>query len=311
MIVAFFRLIRWPNLVFIALTQVLFNYAVIRPVLLHAGLQPNLQGCAFAALALAFWLVAAAGYIINDYFDYNIDIVNKPNKVVVGKIISRRWTIIWHLVFSLSAVALGFYMDITTRIHLMGPGMLLTAALLFLYSISLKRKLLWGNILVSLLTAWSVLGVTWCESSNLIQTISLHLPQVNKITRITFLYAGFAFIISLIREVVKDMEDVEGDRRYGCNTMPIAWGINATKVFVAVWMVVLIALLVIVLVYVLLFGWWMISIYFIVLVTLPLLWVFRKLFTANEPADYHRLSSVIKMVMFTGILSMLFFSYYQ
>lgn len=312
LLTAFFRLVRWPNLVFIVLTQVIFNYAVIRPIFMHAGLVPNLHGTAFMLMCLSTVIVAAAGYIINDYFDYNIDQVNKPDKLVVGKYISRRWTIAWHLVLSIITVAIGFYLDFTSHIHLMGAANLLCTALLFLYSISLKRKLLWGNILVSLLTSWAVLAVTWCESSNLIHTLNTNgLLQVNKITRITFLYAGFAFIISLIREVVKDMEDVEGDRRYGCRTMPIAWGYNAAKVFVAVWIVVLVAALLILQVYVLLFGWWMISLYFVLLVSVPLLWVLRKLAAAAAPADYHKLSSVIKLVMFMGILSMLFFRYYQ
>lgn len=305
-------MVRWPNLVFIALTQVLFNYAVILPNFKQAGLLPNLHGWSFVLLCVSTVLAAAGGYIINDYFDYNIDQVNKPHKLVVGKIISRRWTIFWHLALSIASVAMGFYLDFTTPIHLLGPANLVCVLLLFWYSVSLKRKLLSGNILVSLLTSWAVLAVTWCESSNLLQTLDTNGElQVNKITRITFLYAAFAFIISLIREVVKDMEDIEGDRRYGCRTMPISWGINATKVFVAVWMVVLIAALLIVQVYVLLFGWWMSSVYFIVFVTLPLLWIFRKLFVARLPEDYHRLSTVIKLVMFTGILSMMFFSYYQ
>jgi 4-hydroxybenzoate polyprenyltransferase len=312
LITAFLRLVRWPNLVFIALTQVLFAYSVIRPIFAHAGLTPNLHGVTLLLLCLSSVFIAAAGYIINDYFDLNIDRVNKPDKLVVDKIINRRWTIIWHLVLSLAGIAIGFYLDWTTSIHLLGLANLLCVVLLFLYSISLKKKLLSGNILISLLTAWTVLVVTWCENSFLWQTLGSNGQlQVNKITRVTFLYAGFAFIISLIREVVKDMEDIEGDRRYGCRTMPISWGINATKVFVAVWMVVLIAALVIVQVYVLLFGWWGSAAYCIFLVIVPLLWIFRQLFYARSPADYHKLSSVIKLVMLTGIVSMVFFTVYM
>ncbi len=311
LITAFLRLVRWPNLVFIALTQALFAYGVIHPIFVHAGITPNLHGRAFILLCVSSILIAAAGYIINDYFDLNIDRVNKPDKLVVDKIINRRWTIIWHLLLSLAGIAIGFYLDWTTSIHLLGPANLLCVVLLFLYSISLKKKLLSGNILISLLTAWTVLVVTWCENSFLWQTLGSNGElQVNKITRITFLYAGFAFIISLIREVVKDMEDIEGDRRYGCKTMPISWGINATKVFVAVWLVVLITALVIVQVYVLLFGWWASAAYCIAFVIIPLLWIFKKLFSARLAPDYHKLSSIIKLVMLTGILSMVFFTVY-
>ena len=131
-----------------------------------------------------------------------------------------------------------------------------------------------------------------------------------KITRISFLYAGFAFVISLIREVVKDTEDMEGDSRYGCNTMPIAWGINATKVFVAVWLVVLASALVIVQFYVLVFRWWFSAAYCILFIIIPLVYVFKMLVQAKASKDYHKLSSLVKLVMFTGILSMIFFRFY-
>ena len=106
------------------------------------------------------------------------------------------------------------------------------------------------------------------------------------------------------------MEDVEGDRRYGCKTMPIVWGITATKVFVAVWLVVLIATLLIVQIYALRLGWWISVLYCLVLVIAPLIWILKKLFTADTPRDFHRLSTVVKLAMFTGIISMIFFKIY-
>jgi 4-hydroxybenzoate polyprenyltransferase len=128
--------------------------------------------------------------------------------------------------------------------------------------------------------------------------------------RFAFLYSGFAFIISLVREVVKDIEDMEGDEKYGCRTLPIVWGVPAAKIFAAVWLVVIIAMLVIVQFYVLQMGWWWSALFCILLIILPLLYVLRKLYTAQVPADYHRLSSLIKWAMLTGILSMIFFKFY-
>jgi 4-hydroxybenzoate polyprenyltransferase len=253
-------------------------------------------------------LIAAAGYIINDYFDLNIDQVNKPKKLVVEKVIKRRWAIVWHIVLSFAGVVIGFYVDFTTRIWLLGLSNAVCVFLLFIYSSSLKQKFLAGNILISLLTAWVVLVVAWCEYNHLIRTNNnLH---ADKILRDTFLYAGFAFVISLIREVVKDMEDIEGDRKYGCRTMPIVWGINATKVFVAVWLVVLTGTLVVIQLYALRLGWTVSVVYSAVLIIIPLLWVIRKLYDAKSPADFHRISSWIKFVMFTGIISMIFFKIY-
>jgi 4-hydroxybenzoate polyprenyltransferase len=204
---------------------------------------------------------------------------------------------------------MGFYIDLATRVRLLGPANTMCVLLLFVYSISLKKKLLWGNVLISLLTAWVILVVTWCEFNNLLSA-AVAGSYTEKITRITLLYAGFAFIISLIREVVKDIEDIEGDRRYGAHTMPIAWGLNATKVFVAVWMIVLISALCIGQAYVLQFRWWWSAAYCIIFTVLPLFYIFNKLFLAKTSRDFHSLSSVIKLVMFTGILSMIFFRIY-
>ena len=306
---AFFRLVRWPNLVFIAITQCLFVYAIVHPILLSADIKPVIHGAYFLLLVLSSVLIAAAGYIINDYFDLNIDLINKPDKLVVEKIINRRWVILWHLLFSALGIGIGFYIDIFTRVRFLGLANTACVLLLFIYSISLKKKLLYGNIVISLLTAWVILVVTWCEASNLLKHADIG-SYTEKITRITFLYAGFAFIISLIREVVKDMEDIEGDRRYGCHTMPIMWGQNASKVFVAVWLIVLIASLAIVQAYVLQFQWWWSAAYCILFTVLPLFYIFRKLFSAKNSADFHKLSSLIKWVMFTGILSMIFFRIY-
>ncbi len=305
---AFVRLIRWQNLVFIAITQALFAYCIITPVYEATSHTPIVKGTTLFLLILASVLIAAAGYIINDYFDLNIDLINKPGKVVVGKVISRRWAIILHLVLSAAGIGIGIYLDITTRILLLSVTNFASVLLLFAYSIALKKKLLIGNILISLLTAWTVLVITWCETRNLLSPLGI--SRV-KITRYTLLYAGFAFIISLIREVIKDIEDMEGDRRYGCTTMPIVWGVNASKIFIAVWLVVLLALLVSLQFYVLQFRWWLSALYSIVFIIAPLINIFRKLFTAASPEDYHQLSSRVKLVMLTGILSMVFVKFYS
>lgn len=305
LIIAFLRLVRWPNLVFIAITQVLFVYCIVHPVFLRASITPNLNNTAFILLIISSVVIAAAGYIINDYFDLNIDLVNKPDKLVVEKIIHRRWVIIWHLFLSLTGITIGFYIDFVTNARFLGVANIVCVLLLFVYSISLKKKLLTGNVLISLLTAWVILVVMWCEASNLYHPI-----LKGSYTRMTFLYAGFAFVISLIREVIKDMEDIEGDRKYACNTMPIAWGINASKVFIAVWLVVLIAALSVVQFYVLQHGWYWSAAYCILTIILPMLFLFKQLGRAKSPADYHHLSTRVKLIMFTGILSMVFFRIY-
>jgi 4-hydroxybenzoate polyprenyltransferase len=306
---SFFRLVRWPNLVFIALTQFLFSYCIIEPVFNNNGIHSNINWFYWSLLCISSVLIAAAGYIINDYFDLNIDRINKPEKLVVEKIIKRRWVIIWHLILSFIGIVIGFYIDVKTPTRFIGLANTGCVLLLFLYSISLKKKLLAGNIVISLLTAWVVLVIPFAETSNLLTFKGSY--AVEKITRLTFLYAAFAFIISLIREIVKDMEDIEGDRKYGCTTMPISWGIHVSKVFVAVWIIVLIALLLLIQVYVMQFGWYISAFYCIAFVIVPLGWILNRLMAAQTPKDYHKISTAIKLVMFTGILSMIFFSIYS
>lgn len=305
-IIAFFRLIRWPNLVFIVLTQVLFEYCIYLPISQTTDLAPNEQH-RFQLLILASVCIAAAGYIINDYFDLNIDQINRPGKVVVNTVISRRWVILLHMILSLLGMVFTFMaLSFRTYWYLILANAL-SILLLWIYSSSLKKRLLIGNILISVLTAW-VIGIIYFSK---LQS-NPFLVQVGNIRharflRITLLYAGFAFVISLVREVLKDMEDMEGDRKFQCRTMPIVWGVNASKVFVAVWLTVLIATLILLQLYVLQYAWWLNVGYCILFIIIPLIWVFRKLYAARSAVDYHRLSSAVKMVMFTGILSMFFF----
>lgn len=308
-ITAFFRLVRWPNLLFIAVTQLLFEYCIYRRIYPRYADDPQ-EFQQFVLLVIASVLIAAAGYIINDYFDLNIDQVNKPDKVVVNAIINRRWVIFWHMLLSL----LGLFCTVAA-LPLAGYWHLVLAnmasiLLLWFYSTNLKKQLLIGNVLISLLTAW-VIGILFLSKFPLhIRSLLLVDHDKVRLFRYTILYASFAFIISLVREVIKDMEDVEGDRKYGCRTMPILWGLNASKVFVAVWIIVLAAVLVILQFYVLPFGWWHSALYCLVFIVMPLLWILRKLFSASTAHDFHRLSTMIKLVMFTGILSMIFFCFY-
>ncbi len=319
LVTAFLRLVRWPNLVFIVVTQTLFYYVVVIPVFEATQSIPALSPLLFWFLVLSSVLIAAAGYIINDYFDLNIDRVNKPDKLVVEKIIKRRWAIMWHLILSFAGFIISLWVCFKVGdIYAVAVAVINFCCIiaLWLYSTIYKRKLLTGNILISLLTAWTILILylinmkSWYLTKVMYQIRNDYEVASTKLFKYAIVYAGFAFIISLIREVIKDMEDMEGDARYGCKTMPIVWGIPATKVFTAVWLIVLSAALVILQLYALHLGWWWSVVYCAVTIIIPLLWILRNLYKAQVAKDYHRLSNAVKMVMLAGILSMIFFRIY-
>jgi 4-hydroxybenzoate polyprenyltransferase len=303
-------MIRLPNLIFIVLTQVLFHVSVLDTILLPVGIRPAIDGWNFVLLSVSSVLIAAAGYIINDYFDINIDQINKPRANVVDKIVSRRWAMAWHFVLSGLGIILSGWLAWRTGLWYILIGNFICVLLLFAYSVSLKRKLLVGNVVISLLTAWVILVISFSELIIVTANNSALIEAINKIERIGFLYASFAFISSLIREAIKDIEDLQGDEKYGCRTMPIVWGVNAAKVYIAVWLVVILALLVILQVYVARFEWWWAMAYSIVFIIGPFVLIFLRLYKAKDQKDYHRLSNWTKLVMLTGILSMVFFYFY-
>lgn len=307
LIAAFLKLVRWPNLFFMALTQVLFQFCIYHP--LYKGAIPAGDTNRFILLVFASLLIAAAGYIINDYFDINIDEVNKPDRMVVDKMIGRRWAIAWHFMLSTTGILLTILALPFLRQWYLVLANICCVALLWFYSTKFKKQLLTGNIVISLLTAWTIL-VIFFSKFNLSDAFGSGATSHHRFFRLTILYAAFAFIISLIREAIKDMEDQHGDARYGCTTMPIVWGVNATKVYVAVWLVVLIAVLVTLQVYVMQFNWWLAIGYSTITIIAPLVLILLKLRRSVSPADYHRLSNLTKLVMLTGILSMGFFYYY-
>jgi 4-hydroxybenzoate polyprenyltransferase len=213
LLAAFFRLIRWPNLVFIVITQVLFYGCIMLP----AYQRQNVPGPWFLSWHLLGWLsaasvlIAAAGYIINDYFDLNIDQVNKPGNIIVQKIIKRRWAIFWHMGLSLAGVLITVIISWKIGNWVIGPVNLFTVLLLLFYSTTFKKKFLIGNIIISLLTAWVVFVLYISELDFTVFTQQLlYQHAMTRIFKLAVLYGGFAFVISLVREVVKDMEDLQG-----------------------------------------------------------------------------------------------------
>lgn len=301
----FLKLVRWPNLVFILLAECLLHFCIYKPLFPISGAEVDIS---FYFMLTSNLLIAAAGYMINDYFDVNIDQVNKPQKVVVGAYISRRMVIFWHLIFSV----LGMYISTIVfpfasywHIHITN---LLAILFLWFYSTTFKKKFLVGNIIIAMLTAWSIAIVYFSKFT--VQEIihpAISNGAILKFAKLTLLYSAFAFILTLVREALKDMEDMEGDQKFGCNTLPIAWGLKPTKVYLAVWTFVVIAILLIIQLYAIPFGWWYTILYCVGFIIAPLSLVLIQLPKAFTHKHFKKLSAYLKFAMLAGIFSILFF----
>ncbi len=274
---AFVRLIRLPNLLIVVLTQYLVRLCLVGP---KAEWLAHLADFRFFLLSFSTVCIAAAGYIINDYYDIKIDTINKPRRVVIGRILSRRQAIFTHT--ALNAVGIGLSAYVGLRL---GLAHFTAGFLLWLYSNQLKRLPFVGNFMVALLTA----ATLW--------VVAVYNPQ-NQF--LVFTYSAFAFFITLIREIVKDMEDVRGDATFGCQTLPIVWGIRRTKVLlyglVALFMGVLFAL-----------TYFMpnrLLWYFTLFILPPMGWFAWQLSRADTRHDFGHLSQFCKLVAVTGVLSM-------
>ncbi|MCO6497643.1 MAG: geranylgeranylglycerol-phosphate geranylgeranyltransferase [Chitinophagaceae bacterium] len=305
-LVAFLKLIRWPNLLFIVITQVAFYFFVFPYCYEQSGLvfeDARLTEGIFWVLVFASVVIAAAGYIINDYYDIPIDQINKPERVIISKGFSVKSAMMMYILLSVTGIFVSAFAGLWLRnmyVPVINSGVVL---LLLFYSALLKKKFLIGNVIVSLLTAWVVLVLSISERS-------FSLPDNEAwllLLRYSLIYGGFAFIISMIREVIKDMEDMEGDKKLGCTTMPIVMGIHAARIYTMVWVLLLAGIL----------GWisWQLiaggltlqGVYGIVLLVLPLVWLLKELITASDQKAFHKLSSFVKLIMLAGILSMIFF----
>ncbi|MBX9851670.1 MAG: geranylgeranylglycerol-phosphate geranylgeranyltransferase [Cytophagaceae bacterium] len=276
---AFLKLIRFGNLVILVLTQ---YFAAI----FLAGPKENWKSIItdinLFLIVLSTGMIAAAGYIINDYYDIKIDMINKPKRVVVGKLLTRRIAIFGHTVLNFTGILIGLI--VSWKIAAVN---FLAAYFLWLYSNSLKRLPLVGNIIVSALTSLSILIIALYYKKNELLIIN---------------FAVFAFFISLIREIIKDMEDVKGDSAFGCRTLPLVYGIRKTKIF-------LYMLLVLFLIILLLLGKDFrkeMVYYFSALILLPVIFLIIRLTKADNSKDFRVLSRICKFIMVGGVVSMVF-----
>lgn len=315
--IAFLKLVRTENLIMIALTQYLVRYFLLEKILHNNDIELGLNPTVFNLLVLSTVLIAAAGYIINDYFDVKTDLINHPDTVVIDKVIKRRWAIILHITFTLAGILLGIYCALKAGYLRLALFHVIAATLLWFYSTDFKKQLIIGNVVVSLLTA-SVAFIPFVYEMGLMQRLNPAFRHeqaavILSCFKVVFIFSIFAFITSMAREIIKDMEDFKGDKATGGYTMPIYWGIPASKLTSFFLLVITILLLLFVVYNTFRVDHVFFSkdiVYILIALILPLLILLVLVLKAHEPKHFKNASLLLKFIMLMG-LGFSFIFYYN
>lgn len=307
--ISFLKLIRYPNLLMILLTMLLTKYALLAAYM-HRTFLSDVQ---FALLILSVLCIAASGNIINDIYDMEADKINKPSKVYINTFITKKKA--WTLYYGMATIGLllGIYLSITTTLYAYSAIFIFSILILHWYSYLLKKVLLLGNLVVSLATGLSIYIVYLFDFKH------IKAPELEVNTQINSLfdtqlwvvivtYACFAVLTNLIREIIKDVEDVHGDLNIKANTLPIVFGKKrAKKIAVAISVVVLFSLVQIAKNH--LYPFPILLGYTFVFILIPLTYFTYKLWNATTTKEFHYASNLMKLIMLSGTLSMLFFKF--
>ena len=304
----YLQLLRVGNLTFVAILLYVMEKWVATPLLQLEQFGELMPWWVLTLLIVSVVGIAAGGYVINDYFDVKIDRINRPDNLVVTRIISRDTAM--HLFYGLTAVGViagtvvAWWAHSWTLLftYVVIPG------LLWFYSASYKRMFLIGNLVVAFASAIVPLLVAIANADylhHLYQNALAYSPIVGELYVWTGGFAAFAFLLTWVREIVKDIEDIEGDREMECRTLPIVWGDKVAKIIATILLVVIATLIVYILFAVLPFSheWKSLPTRYVVFgLIVPILCSIVLLWAANNRTEYHRVQTIIKFAMFMGML---------
>lgn len=307
------RLFRPINLLIALLCMILQHYVLIKPLLTRYSIPILFSDLQFWSMCVATLCILAGGYVINDYFDIEIDAINKSGKNEVGKHISANTTRWIYILLNTTGLLLGGYVSFSVYRFGFLLWFIVPIGLLYFYSHSYKKMLLVGNIVVSACTAMLV-GITTVfhyESYSYFlaknQSYYYAFAQVfYTVFVVTLCLCAFALVATLIREIIKDCEDIKGDEMYGCTTFPIYFGIKKTNAFCIGLNILLLIGLSIIIQYAITHAYWFDMVWGVLLCLILSyqLYFMRK---AMFKSDYTKLSAMSKLVFFVGILYPLVF----
>lgn len=314
--IALLKLVRIENLIMTGITMYFIRYFILKKVLAEYQVELGLTNTLFFLLVLSVILIAAAGYIINDYFDVKTDLINHPDTVVVDRVIKRRWAIILHITFTFAGIMLGILCALKTGYLRLAIFHIVAGVLLWFYSTHFKKQLIVGNVVVSLLTA-AVVFIPFVYEMGLMQRLDPQFTIENKQIilssfKVVCIYAIFAFITSMAREIIKDMEDFEGDKQTGGHTMPIYWGMQTSKL-AAFFLIVITLLLLMFVVYNTFKAYRTVLsidiIYIVIALIIPLFTLLWLIIKASTPNSFKNASLFLKFIMLMGLGFSLIFYY--
>jgi len=293
----FLNLIRYKNLLMLALVQVVIKYALFIPFQIDTSLAPF----EFYLLLIATICIAAAGNIINDIQDVAIDRINKPEKVLIGKKITEKTGYNYYLILNVIGVGIGFYLANSIGKPSFAALFIVFSALLYLYATYVKSIAIVGNLLVSFLVAISIVVVGLFDLFPAITDTNRE--SLSNIFTILLAYAFFAFLMTFIREIVKDMEDIDGDKNGGYQTLPILLGRKRTSKVVFFLTISSIVVLFFYM-YTTLYREQLLLLYFLIFIVGPLIYVSIKVYAAEKKSEFKQLSAWLKLIMVFGIISL-------
>lgn len=294
----FLKLIRYQNLLLLAFMQLVFRFGFLK----MQNIPLALNDWQYLLLVLSTVLIAAAGYVINNIFDQDTDLENKPNNLIVGRSISETSAYNIYAVLNVTGVAIGFYLSNVISKPGFASIFILIAATLYIYATSLKQMLLVGNFVVALLLSFSVVIIGIFDLYPAITSENQQIMAV--LFSILLDYAVFAFIINFLREIIKDLEDINGDSNQGMKTLPIVLGAKRTsKLVFALSFIPIISLLVYIKNYFMANNLQFAALYSIVFVLAPLIYFSIKSWESKNKKDFHKLSILLKWILLFGILS--------
>lgn len=299
-----FQLIRWKNLLFLAYIVTTLFYGVLMPYLAQYNLLLTNGPLLFGLLLGSTVLIAAGGYVINDYFDTKIDEINRPTKVIVGRSITRSQAgTAFQLLLGLGVLC-GLCIAILLRDVTIGLIYIVISGLLWFYSSSYKRQLIIGNLMIAVCAFMTCFMLGYVVNAQLIDTYQ---PFIYQTTIITDVYAWtasfglFSFLFTLLREIIKDIDDIAGDREMECHTIPIVWGINTAKI-------ILMALSIIILLLTGYFAFQLVPFatdtitikYYVFGIVIPMLILLCWIGIAKKRSQWKQISRFVKFIMLIG-----------